>query len=238
MACAFEATSITLTSRRPATYPQATVHGSQGRSRNPALHSGPRRQGRVWPDRQRLLPRRAEGTVHAPLQANLEAAHGDALRVQPRCHCAASVRPEGRTAQRFREDRLADGVSARTVNMDVATLVAMLHWGADKGIIGSNPLKKVKPMMHTPKDGRPLTDDEVKRLLDRSPQSTGPTGKSSSARRSPRTIRRAECQSTPSCRPTTRPSASRARARRRPSPSALSPGSRRSMFSSARRTHR
>jgi integrase len=47
----------------------------------------------------------------------------------------------------------------------------MLNWGAEQKYLGSNPIAGIKPLRHDhPKEGRPLTDEEVSRLLDRSPQ--------------------------------------------------------------------
>jgi integrase len=71
----------------------------------------------------------------------------------------------------YRQGRLAEGVVPSTVNLEVTTFGGMLRWacGAPK-LIGSNPLDGVKPLPHDrPKEGRPLTDDEVRRLLDASP---------------------------------------------------------------------
>jgi YD repeat-containing protein len=65
----------------------------------------------------------------------------------------------------FRERRLLE-VCPRTVNRDVDTFTFMLRWGADKKLIGSNPLQGIKPLPHDrPKQGRALADDEVTRLL-------------------------------------------------------------------------
>jgi integrase len=71
----------------------------------------------------------------------------------------------------YREKRLAQGRSPRTVNGEVGALSAMLNWGVDPGrLIGSNPFDGLKPLPHTrPKEGRPLADDEVPRLLAASP---------------------------------------------------------------------
>src|SRR5262249_61891017 len=71
----------------------------------------------------------------------------------------------------YRERRLAKGRSPRTVNGEVGALMTMLNWGVDPGrLIGSNPLSGLVPLPHTsPKDGRPLTDAEVTRLLEASP---------------------------------------------------------------------
>jgi integrase len=47
----------------------------------------------------------------------------------------------------------------------------MLRWGVRQKKIGSNPLAELEPLPHdNPKEGRPLTNDKVKRLLERSPQ--------------------------------------------------------------------
>lgn len=71
----------------------------------------------------------------------------------------------------FRKNRLAEGVSPRTVNHDTTILHAMLRWGATKAkVIGSNPLAGIDPLPDdNPKEGRPLTRDEVTRLLNKSP---------------------------------------------------------------------
>ncbi len=69
----------------------------------------------------------------------------------------------------FRQERLAGGVSPRTVNMDVGALATMLRWGVQHRLIGSNPLDGLGPLPHDdPKEGRPLTVEEVRRLLDAS----------------------------------------------------------------------
>lgn len=72
----------------------------------------------------------------------------------------------------YREQRLQQGRSPRTVNAEVGALSTMLNWGAKEGVrlIGSNPIAGVEPLPHKhPKEGRPLSDDEVPRLLDASP---------------------------------------------------------------------
>ena len=71
----------------------------------------------------------------------------------------------------YRERRLTQGLSPRTVNMDVGALSTMLEWGVTYRIIGSNPLKGLEPLPHDhPKEGRGLDDSEVARLLEASPQ--------------------------------------------------------------------
>ncbi|HKI37991.1 MAG TPA: hypothetical protein VKA46_39420 [Gemmataceae bacterium] len=53
----------------------------------------------------------------------------------------------------------------------MAALGRMLRWGARNGIIGSNPLDGVKALPHLrPKDGRALSPEEVRALLDASPE--------------------------------------------------------------------
>jgi integrase len=84
---------------------------------------------------------------------------------------AGQIRPEN--VEAYREDRLSDGVSPRTINLEVSALSTMLRWAASPNValIASNPLDGIKALRHDhPKQGRALTDDEVKRLLEQSPQ--------------------------------------------------------------------
>jgi integrase len=71
----------------------------------------------------------------------------------------------------YREGRLAQGLSPRTLNGEVGALGSMLNWGVDPGkLIGSNPIAGLKPLPHlNPKEGRPLTDEEARKLLAASP---------------------------------------------------------------------
>ncbi len=71
----------------------------------------------------------------------------------------------------FREWRLSEGVSPRTVNRQVATIMNMLNKGVEWKRIGSNPIADVKPLRHDQpvKNRRSLTVEEVKMLLDASP---------------------------------------------------------------------
>jgi integrase len=72
----------------------------------------------------------------------------------------------------YREHRLAEGRSPRTINAEVGALSTMLTWNVEPPakLIGSNPLSGIKPLPHYhPKEGRPLSDSEVPRLLDASP---------------------------------------------------------------------
>jgi integrase len=75
------------------------------------------------------------------------------------------------SVQLYRDKRLAEGASPRTVNMEVTVLGTMLRWAVKPArLIGSNPLAEIEPLPHDhPKEGRALIDDEVKRLLERSP---------------------------------------------------------------------
>jgi integrase len=71
-------------------------------------------------------------------------------------------------ARCYREDRLLDGASPRTVNMEMIVFGTMLRWAAKPtvGLIANNPLEGLSPLRHDhAKNGRPLTDDEVNRLL-------------------------------------------------------------------------
>jgi integrase len=73
----------------------------------------------------------------------------------------------------YREERLAEGASPRTLNMEVIVLGSMIRWAASpqEKKIGSNPLADFEPLPHDyPKEGRALTDPEVSRLLECSPQ--------------------------------------------------------------------
>jgi integrase len=71
----------------------------------------------------------------------------------------------------YRQERLAEGTSAGTVNYEVAALNRMLRWGVEPArLIESSPLAKVKALPHLrPKDGRALEPGEVKALLAASP---------------------------------------------------------------------
>ena len=70
----------------------------------------------------------------------------------------------------FRQERLDEGASPRTVNMEVGALATMLRWGVKHKLIGSNPIAEIAPLPHdNPKEGRALSTDEVARLLAASP---------------------------------------------------------------------
>ena len=71
----------------------------------------------------------------------------------------------------YREHRIAGGSSPRTVNHDITILGAMLRWAVKLEIIGSNPLAGLKPLRHdNPKEGRPLTPDEITSLINKRPE--------------------------------------------------------------------
>tara|TARA_R110002072_G_scaffold121342_2_gene255047 strand:+ start:15973 stop:17340 length:1368 start_codon:yes stop_codon:yes gene_type:complete len=69
----------------------------------------------------------------------------------------------------FRRQRVADGSSNRTANLDVAALKGMLNWAVDSGILGTNPLAKIKPLpqgkKHQRYRRRAMTESEVELFL-------------------------------------------------------------------------
>jgi integrase len=84
---------------------------------------------------------------------------------------AGQIRQE--KVEAYRDDRLTHGDCPRTINMEVGARATMFRWAASPNVamIAGNPLVGLKPLRHDhPKDGRPLTDFEVGRLLDKSPQ--------------------------------------------------------------------
>ena len=54
----------------------------------------------------------------------------------------------------YRDSRLADDVSPRTINMDVAALAAMFNWGVTHQMIDSNPVRGIKPLPHDNPKGK------------------------------------------------------------------------------------
>jgi integrase len=72
----------------------------------------------------------------------------------------------------YRHDRLNEGISPCTINKEVGALGTMLRWGVKPAkLIGSNPLSELTPLPNDhPKEGRPLSTEEVDRLLERSKQ--------------------------------------------------------------------
>ncbi|NQU25733.1 MAG: tyrosine-type recombinase/integrase [Candidatus Nealsonbacteria bacterium] len=70
----------------------------------------------------------------------------------------------------YREQRLADGIAPGTINKDVKVTKGMFAWGVKAGLIKDNPLHGVRKLPDdNPKEGRPLSPDEVDRLLEASP---------------------------------------------------------------------
>jgi integrase len=70
----------------------------------------------------------------------------------------------------YRQERLGQGISPRTINLDVGVVKSMLGWGVKQKLIGSNPLAELARLPHdNPKEGRALSDAEVARLLEKSP---------------------------------------------------------------------
>jgi integrase len=89
--------------------------------------------------------------------------------VLPRLGAARACQVTREAVVVFRQERLAGGVCPNTVNQDVGALRAMLNWGVKSGLIGSNPLRGLEALSHdNPKEGRPLTEGEVRRLLEAS----------------------------------------------------------------------
>lgn len=71
----------------------------------------------------------------------------------------------------FREWRLAQKVTARTVNRQVGTIHNMLNKAVQWKRIGSNPIKGIKPLPHDTlaKERRSLTLEEVLAIFEKSP---------------------------------------------------------------------
>jgi integrase len=71
----------------------------------------------------------------------------------------------------YRDSRLREGASPRTINAEVQALGCMLNWAMGPAkLIGCNPIKELKPLPHdNPKDGRPLSPEEMERLFVASP---------------------------------------------------------------------
>jgi len=69
-----------------------------------------------------------------------------------------------------RTKRLPDGASPRTVNAEVQALGCMLNWAVKPAkLIRHNPILDLEPLPHdNPKEGRPLTGDEMMALFDHS----------------------------------------------------------------------
>jgi integrase len=70
----------------------------------------------------------------------------------------------------FRNARLAEGISPRTINKQVGILRHMLNKAVEWGRIGSNPIKSVMPLKHDKptKQRRALTAAEFQAIFDKS----------------------------------------------------------------------
>lgn len=70
---------------------------------------------------------------------------------------------------RYRVERLREGVGNRTVNIETASLRAMLNWAVSAQLIAENPIRALKPLStserHQRRVRRALSDDEIARLL-------------------------------------------------------------------------
>jgi integrase/recombinase XerD len=62
--------------------------------------------------------------------------------------------------------RKASTQSAHAINRQVEILSIMLNWAVGTKQISHNPIKGLKPLPHSVREGRALTDAEVKQLLD------------------------------------------------------------------------
>jgi integrase len=70
---------------------------------------------------------------------------------------------------RYQRERLAQGVSNRTVNVDVGAVKAMLAWAVTSQLITESPLRALKPLptgeRHQRRVRRALSEDEIERFL-------------------------------------------------------------------------
>ena len=71
----------------------------------------------------------------------------------------------------YRQHRLLEEASPRTVNAEVQALGCMLNWAVDPAkLIGSNPISALGPLPHdNPKEARPLSPEEMTKLFKASP---------------------------------------------------------------------
>jgi integrase len=96
---------------------------------------------------------------------------GSLRRILPRLGANRASQVNFENVLTYRGERLAEGASPRTVDMEVGALATMLRWGVKHRLLGSNPLAAIKPLPHDhPKKGRPLSRDEVERLIKSSPR--------------------------------------------------------------------
>jgi integrase len=70
----------------------------------------------------------------------------------------------------FREMRLKTGAAPGSINLELTILRCLLNWGVKAArLIASNPVKELKPLRDdSPRQRRPLSPAEVKRLLETS----------------------------------------------------------------------
>lgn len=72
----------------------------------------------------------------------------------------------------FRQRRLDEGLTPRTINMDVGALSTMLTWAVSANLIGSNPIADLKPLPNDnpSKQRRSLEVEEVEAIFEHSPE--------------------------------------------------------------------
>ncbi len=72
--------------------------------------------------------------------------------------------------EKYKSERIKDIskrgtlVSQATVNRELACLKTMLNFAVDQGLIGTNPMRKVKLFRENPKNFRTVTDEEFKKV--------------------------------------------------------------------------
>ncbi len=70
----------------------------------------------------------------------------------------------------LRTQRIKDGASHRTINIEVANMQAMLRWGERVGLIAANPIERIPRLPltkgHLRHQRRAMTDDEIERFLE------------------------------------------------------------------------
>jgi integrase len=70
---------------------------------------------------------------------------------------------------RYQRERLAQGVSNRTVNVDTGALASMLNWAVGAQLIAENHVRTLKPLptgeRHQRRVRRALSEDEIERFL-------------------------------------------------------------------------
>lgn len=96
----------------------------------------------------------------------------DIKNLERYCQVAVINQIDSHFVMGYREHRLAEQVSPRTVNREIGTLQNMLNHAAEWGKIGSNPIAGVKPLRHDSptKVRRPLTIQEVEAIFREAPE--------------------------------------------------------------------